>query len=101
MPEETAAEERPEEPEEVQDLEAGLRRLEELVRGLEDGDTSLEEAVARYQEGVRLLQGLHRSLERAGQEVRRLTEVLREDIARLEGGGEGEAPAEEEGGKAW
>jgi exodeoxyribonuclease VII small subunit len=36
-------------------FEASLQRLEEAIAALEGGDLGLDEALARYEEGVRLL----------------------------------------------
>lgn len=51
----------------------GLDRLETLVQQLESGNLSLEEALARFEEGVQLSQGLQKQLA----EAQRKVEVLK------------------------
>ena len=48
----------PEQPQDVSELsfEAALKRLEEIVRKLESGEASLDEAIDLYNEGDRLKQ---------------------------------------------
>ena len=55
------------EPVDVQDLsfEAALKRLEEIVRRLEGGEASLDEAIALYGEGDRLKQQCEARLQAA------------------------------------
>jgi exodeoxyribonuclease VII small subunit len=47
----------------------GLDRLEALVQTLESGNLSLEEALARFEEGVQLSQGLQKQLADAQRKV--------------------------------
>lgn len=51
----------------------GLDRLEALVQQLESGSLSLEEALARFEEGVQLSQALQKQLA----EAQRRVEVLK------------------------
>jgi len=51
----------------------GLDRLETLVHQLESGSLSLEEALARFEEGVQLSQALQKQLA----EAQRRVEVLK------------------------
>ena len=51
----------------------GLDRLEALVQQLESGNLSLEEGLARFEEGVQLSQGLQKQLA----EAQRRVEVLK------------------------
>jgi len=51
----------------------GLDRLESLVQQLESGSLSLEEALARFEEGVQLSQALQKQLA----EAQRKVEVLK------------------------
>jgi len=51
----------------------GLDRLEALVQQLESGNLSLEEALARFEEGVQLSQALQQHLA----EAQRKVEVLK------------------------
>ena len=50
-----------------------LHRLEEIVGELEEGGEGLEQAIERYQEGIELLKGCHRSLEGYRRRVEELT----------------------------
>lgn len=54
-------------------FEESLIRLEEIVGQLDDGRTDIETALARYEEGVGLLQRCHGILEN----TRRKIEILR------------------------
>lgn len=60
--------------ERVQDLDfaATLRRLEEIVRLLEGGSLSLEESLAKFEEGIRLARALEAILDRAEQRVQEI-----------------------------
>jgi exodeoxyribonuclease VII small subunit len=53
-------------------FEQSLARLEEIVRELEDGQTGLEEALARYEAGVSLLKRCYTQLREAEQRILRL-----------------------------
>lgn len=55
-------------------FEAALERLESLVAGLEDGELSLEEALAGFEEGVRLSRRLAEQLGDAERRIERLTQ---------------------------
>lgn len=54
-------------------FEAGLRRLEEIVRRLESGDLPLEEALALFEEGTALAKSSSRLLDTAELQVAKLT----------------------------
>lgn len=72
-------------------FEEGLDRLEGLVQELEAGSLGLEEALARFEEGVQLSQALQQQLA----EAQRKVEVLKAGL-----GGEYRAePLAPEGGK--
>ena len=43
-------------------FEKQLKRLEEIVRLLEDDSTDLDEGIALYEEGLKLTQALHKQL---------------------------------------
>jgi len=64
-------------------FEAALERLETIVEELEGGALSLEESIARYEEGVRLSRRLTQTLDEAERRIERLVEA----------GEEGRAPA--------
>lgn len=56
-------------------FERAIERLEAIVRALEEGELGLEEALGRYEEGVKLLRHAHTLLERAERRVELLTGV--------------------------
>lgn len=62
-------------------FEEALERLEELVEDLESGELALEDSIARFEEGQRLLGICTELLERAELRVR---EVLRRSDGSLE-----------------
>jgi len=55
-------------------FEAALDRLEALVAGLEEGELSLEDALAGFEEGVRLSRRLADQLGAAERRIERLTQ---------------------------
>lgn len=57
-------------------FEQALARLDEIVATLERGDPSLEEALALFEEGIKLKEHCTRLLERAADRIRVLTEGL-------------------------
>jgi exodeoxyribonuclease VII small subunit len=67
-PAESEAPQNPEPP-----FDQRLERLEALVRELESGNLGLEEAIARYEQGVQLLKGCHSTLERFRARVEELS----------------------------
>jgi exodeoxyribonuclease VII small subunit len=56
-------------------FEQALEELERIVRVLEDGQTSLEDALARYEAGVGLLKRCYTQLGEAEQRIVRLTGI--------------------------
>ncbi len=46
-----------------------LARLEEITRSLENGDTSLEEAMVLYEEGKKLSEALSKVIKEAKQKI--------------------------------
>jgi len=56
-------------------LEEALSRLEAIVRRLEEGQPSLDESLAQYEEGVRLLRHCYQLLEKAERRIELLTGV--------------------------
>jgi exodeoxyribonuclease VII small subunit len=56
-------------------FDEALNRLEEIVRELERGDISLEEALSLYEEGIRLVKFCSKKLS----EIERRIEVLTKD----------------------
>jgi exodeoxyribonuclease VII small subunit len=55
-------------------FEHALERLETIVEELEGGALSLEESLARYEEGVRLSRRLTQTLDQAEKRIERLVE---------------------------
>jgi exodeoxyribonuclease VII small subunit len=54
-------------------FEEALAELERIVHELEDGDTSLEQSLARYEQGVALLRRCHERLRTVEQRIVELT----------------------------
>jgi len=55
-------------------FEDALKRLETIVEELESGELSLEDSIARYEEGMRLSRGLTQKLDEAEKRIERLVE---------------------------
>ena len=55
-------------------FEQALERLETIVEELEGGSLTLEQSIARYEEGVKLSRRLTQTLDRAEKRIERLTE---------------------------
>lgn len=56
------------------DFETSMKRLETIVDELESGDLTLEDSIARYEEGVRLSRRLTQTLDDAEKRIERLVE---------------------------
>ena len=56
------------------EFEASMKRLETIVEELESGELSLEDSIARYEEGVKLSRGLTARLDEAEKRIERLVE---------------------------
>jgi exodeoxyribonuclease VII small subunit len=54
---------------EKEGFESSLKRLEEIVAELERGDLSLEQALAKYEEGSNRLKRCHRILEEVQKKI--------------------------------
>jgi exodeoxyribonuclease VII small subunit len=54
-------------------FEESLAELERIVRDLEDGQLGLDEALARYEQGIALLKQCHGQLQQAEQRILVLT----------------------------
>lgn len=72
-------------------FEAALERLEALVDRLEGGELALEDALASFEEGVRLSRKLAEQIERSERRVERLLREGGELVAKPFG----EAPVDE------
>ncbi len=55
-------------------FEEALGRLEAIVEDLEGGQLTLEESIARYEEGMKLSRGLGRTLDQAEKRIEKLVE---------------------------
>ena len=56
-----------------QSFENNLIRLEEIVKLLETGETTLDESINLYKEGIELSKACHQALEEAKQTIEKLT----------------------------
>src|SRR5216684_371369 len=64
-----------ESPNDALTFEQALAELDRIVRELEDGQTSLEESLARYERGISLLKRCYAQLRQAEQRIQLLTGV--------------------------
>ena len=55
-------------------IEENFAKLEEVIRRLEDGETSLEEAFAAYSDGMRLVKACNDQIDRVEKQVLELSE---------------------------
>ncbi len=62
-------------PPEQPTFEDALKRLEEIVRLLEEGDIGLNESLQRYEEGVKLLRQSYELLQRAERQIQLLSGI--------------------------
>lgn len=58
----------------IADFEDSTQQLESLIEILEDEETSLEQALQAFEEGVKITRGLQKSLQEAEQKVTLLLE---------------------------
>ncbi len=65
-------------------FEESIKRLEEIVKLLENGDTPLEKSIALFEEGVALSGYCNKLLEEANQKVVMLTQNKDGEIAEQE-----------------
>ncbi len=77
----------PSDPEPVRSFEEKMKRLEEIVRVMEQGDRPLEESMRLFEEGVALSDQCQKILEEAERKVSILLSASRDT-----GGGSVEAP---------
>ena len=61
--------------EETPSFEQALERLEAIVEELEGGSLTLEESIARYEEGMKLSRRLTQTLDEAEKRIERLVEA--------------------------
>ena len=57
-------------------FEEAMEKLEQVVEALEEGDVPLEEAIAKYKEGMELAKICHQKLTNVEEQ---LTEILKEN----------------------
>ncbi|MDY7001437.1 MAG: exodeoxyribonuclease VII small subunit [Thermodesulfobacteriota bacterium] len=67
-------------------FEARLKRLEEIVRKLEEADPSLESGLALFKEGLELTKLCRKQLEDAGHEVKVLSQGVLRDFEAKDNG---------------
>jgi exodeoxyribonuclease VII small subunit len=60
------------------DFETSLTKLEEIVRELESGDTSLNESLTRFEQGIDLYKQCRQTLEAAEKKIKILSDSLKE-----------------------
>ncbi len=54
-------------------FEAALKRLEDIVSKLEEGDLELEKSIELFEEGIRMAKGCQKKLDEAEKKIERLT----------------------------
>jgi len=64
--------------------EQSLVELDRILRDLEDNATTLEESLARYERGIRLLENCYGKLKDAELRIRKLTGIREDGSAELE-----------------
>ena len=64
----------PTQPPQPVSFEQALMQLETLVRDIESGKVPLEESIAKYEQGTKLLQQCRGILDRAEQQIRMLSQ---------------------------
>ena len=65
-------------------FEESLVQLEKIVKRLDDGKTSLEEALSQYETGIQLLRHCHAFLEKAKRRIELLRGVAEDGTPILE-----------------
>jgi exodeoxyribonuclease VII small subunit len=65
-------------------FEHALAELEKILRDLEDGTTTLDDALARYERGVQLLRVCYGQLKDAEQKIQQLSGVTEEGKPQLQ-----------------
>jgi exodeoxyribonuclease VII small subunit len=59
-------------------FESALAEIDKILRELEDGTTSLEDSLARYERGIALLRTCYKQLQDAEQTIRQLSSTSTE-----------------------
>jgi exodeoxyribonuclease VII small subunit len=60
------------------DFEKALKQLELIVRELESGDTSLNDSLLKFEEGIELYKSCRKTLETAEKKIKILSDSLKE-----------------------
>ncbi len=81
-------------------FEKAIEKLEKIVADLESGEVSLEEALKKYEEGVKLSQVCQERLSQAEKKIEILSRGLDGSLVRKDFEGEGDLSAEETGKKS-
>lgn len=76
-------------------FEKAIEKLEKIVADLESGEISLEEALKKYEEGVKLSQVCQDRLSQAEKKIEILSRGLDGSLVRKDFDGEEDLPAEE------
>lgn len=63
------------------DFEKSLKRLERIVKDLEDGNISLDESLKKYEEGIELARDCSKSLKEAKTRVEKLVKKQGIEVA--------------------
>jgi exodeoxyribonuclease VII small subunit len=61
-----------------QDFEKALKQLELIVRELESGDSSLNDSLLKFEEGIELYKSCRQTLEAAEKKIKILSDSLKE-----------------------
>lgn len=82
-------------PEKEMKFEAALKRLEEIVGKLEDGDLELEKSIELFEEGVKMAKTCQRKLDEAEKKIEKLVKERGGELSTepLEEIGEEDAPS--------
>ena len=68
-------------PNEVVSFEKGIEKLEQIVGSLDQNDLPLDEALARFQDGIELVRHCNSLLDVAEDQVKKLIEDNQEEVA--------------------
>ena len=60
-------------------IEENFSRLEDIIKKLEDGESSLEETFADYEAGMRLVKSLNSQIDKVEKKIQILSEGVEDD----------------------
>ncbi|MEG0132663.1 MAG: exodeoxyribonuclease VII small subunit [Clostridium sp.] len=60
--------------------ESKVIKLEEILKEMENGEVALDDAISKYEEGMRLYSELYKTLQQAEGKIKLLTEKGEEDF---------------------